>query len=130
MKNRAAIVMLLGAMTGCSQTNRLTMERPSGPLEPASRNLEIADAMVVRGRYLEASFFYEAALTVSTEEADILPKLIASQVRAGRLRAAGQNTERLISLVGEHPLLIRLSRLLALYAPPLSVSVPATEAAP
>ena len=117
---RAIILLVLCGSVGCASATPEPKASPEAARAAACRrNLAVGDAMSKRGRHLEASFYYEAALTPETDEVRILPKLIAAQVRSGRLRAAGNNTARLIALVGEQPELVRLSRLLSAYAPPL-----------
>lgn len=61
-------------------------------------NLETANQLCKRGRFLEASTFYEAALEAGAHEPQILPKLIIAQVRSGRLRAARQSVTRLAAI--------------------------------
>ena len=114
-------IVLFALIQGCAGAETPTPVTPADKrAQAASRNLEIGDAMETRGHHLEASFYYEAALILAAEEPSVLPKLIAAQVRAGRLRAASVNTQRLIALVGPQPELMQLSKLLTVYAPPLS----------
>ena len=123
------LLLFLLLAQGCGGAGmRRTAATVSSPPQAAARNIEIGDALEARGHHLEASFYYEAALMLAADESRVLPRLISAQVRAGRLRAASVNTQRLISLVGPRPRLTRLSRLLALYAPPTTRAQ--TEAAP
>ncbi len=82
-----------------------------------TNNVRIGDLLAERGRFLEAGFYYEAALFFADDEAQILPKLIAAQVKSDRLRAARSNVGRLIALRGRTPALARLAALLDSYAP-------------
>lgn len=81
------------------------------------KNVEIGDRLTESGHFLEASFYYEAALFFADDELVILPKLIATQVKSDRLRAARSNLKRLIELRGEIPRLRHLVTLLDTYAP-------------
>ena len=119
-KHLLLVLIFAGGCGGAQTPKTAESAVPRGSrARAAARNLEIGDAMERRGHHLEASFYYEAALILAADEPFVLPKLIASQVRAGRLRAASVNTQRLIALAGPHPELTRLSELLAVYAPPL-----------
>jgi hypothetical protein len=81
-----------------------------------NRQLLHARALERRGNHLEASFYYEAILAIGGREQLILPQLIRAQVRAGRLRAAGDNLTRLREIAETgNPNLENLSNLLARY---------------
>jgi hypothetical protein len=55
------------------------------------------------GDHLRASRYLEAAWSAGAEEIEVLPELLAAQVRSGRLRAARLTLIRLRELVGTCP---------------------------
>jgi len=82
------------------------------------KNVRLGDLLAERGRFLEAGFYYEAALRFADDERPLLPKLIVAQVKSDRLRAARTNVQRLLALRGADTDLERLAALLETYAPP------------
>lgn len=84
----------------------------------------MADALERRGRHLEASYYWEAALRNGGEEEGILPRLFVTQVRSGRLRAAKFTIHRLLELHPENRELHAFQNLLARYAPPPDLQSP------
>jgi hypothetical protein len=117
MKKFVGLLFVL-CLEACASASSLNVQSPQESREFAAlKNGQIGDKLAERGHYLEATFYYEAALILSTDETQILPKLIATQVRADRLRAARLNTERLVALVGLKSELSQLLTLLDTYAP-------------
>ncbi|MCP4674922.1 MAG: hypothetical protein GY854_05320 [Deltaproteobacteria bacterium] len=82
----------------CAATHKQTNESPQGsartPRDEVREYFEVATALAKVGSHLEASIYFEAALSSGGAEAKILPRLIGAQIRAGRLRAARKNLAR------------------------------------
>ncbi|MDJ0763835.1 MAG: hypothetical protein QNJ97_12720 [Myxococcota bacterium] len=78
--------------------------------------LKIAKRLQESGHYLEASIFFEAAIANGCDERTLLPHLIASQIRSGRLRAAKKNVVRLHQIAPK-PVVIELVNLLVRLTP-------------
>jgi hypothetical protein len=72
------------------------------------------------GRHLEASIYFEAALDGGLNELEVLPSLVVSQVRAGRIEAAKQNVHRLAQIAPDRDCVIELKELLARLTPSAS----------
>ena len=105
---------------GCASIDHAKSERTARPRSPETevRNqVEASLALQSAGYHLEASSFLEAALTNGGDEREILPLLIAAQVRAGRLRAAKQNIARLRVIEPEYNGAEELARLLNRFVP-------------
>jgi hypothetical protein len=114
------VLFLFFFVSACAATSNKPAVFPAVDKQlAASKNEKIADTLTGRGHYLEASFYYEAALMLTADEKTFLPKLIVAQIRAGRLRAAGINVRRLVALMGDSPPLTRLAALIRRYAPSL-----------
>jgi hypothetical protein len=95
----------------------------SKPEGTAPRDSLIADpettgrALARQGRFMEAAFYFEAAIARGGDEKTVLPLLISAQINADRLRAAKQNALRLKELTGDDKALDDLILLLARYTP-------------
>jgi hypothetical protein len=66
----------------------------AAPPDPISRGLRLA----ARGDHLGASRYLEASLAAGASEGEVLPLLLAAQVRSGRLLAARVTAARLARL--------------------------------
>ncbi len=92
----ATAVALLGSCAKPVGTSSVTEhELENDPVSIKEQHLKAAKTLDKQGRHLEASVYYEAAIDGGNCEREILPLLISSQVRAGRLEAAKQNIARL-----------------------------------
>lgn len=80
----------------------------------------IAELLERQGYYLESSYYYEAALANGGDEDAILPRLVCTQIRANRLRAAKQGVERLREIDGDDEIFALLLELLHRLAPALA----------
>jgi hypothetical protein len=89
-------------------------------VQQKSDAMVIAELLERRGYYLEASYYYEAALANGGDEDSILPRLICTQIRANRLRAAKQGVERLREIDGDNETIASLLELLHRLAPALA----------
>lgn len=99
---QSPIPALLAALLASLACASKTPEPPASTAAagtPASRNreelLRAAGSLERASRFLEASFFLEAALLAGADEEDVLRRLVAAEVRSGRLRSAKQRIERL-----------------------------------
>lgn len=109
----AALVLCLCAGTSCrAHRTAAPNAEPSNAAAPGASAAAIARALERRGDHLGASIYWEAALAAEAAERDLLPALIAAEVRAGRLRAARTNVARLEALDPNRPGVARLRRLL------------------
>lgn len=111
-------VMMYAAilLTGCASAP------PSPSVSPSrgdrAREIEVAGRALARhGRHLEASRYLEAAVSLGANEKDVLPLLIAVQIRADRIRAAKLNAIRLREIIGSGEALNALIQLLDHYTP-------------
>jgi hypothetical protein len=91
-------------------------KRRSAQVEGASY-LKTARALEQAGAHLEASVYFESALVAGCDEQIVLPHLISTQVRSGRLRAAKKSVARFISLDGESTWAREMERLLEQFVP-------------
>ncbi|MFO8071754.1 MAG: hypothetical protein R6V85_07745 [Polyangia bacterium] len=90
-----ALVVLCGCAAGVAR-------RPDAAADPPNLT-EAAERLTARGDHLGASLYLEAALARGAPEREVLPDLIAAQVRAGRLRAARDSVRRLAEISPGHP---------------------------
>ncbi len=102
-------------LTACAPRAQDT--KTGSSVAPALDCAETADALERRGRHLEASFYWEAALRNGGDETRILPRLFVTQVRSGRLRAAKYSMERLVELHPGSRELREMLTLLTVYTP-------------
>jgi len=93
------VVTVVWVVVSCAGAHKQTSESPEGPAlttrDEVKEYFRVATALDDVGSHLEASIYFEAALASGGTESKILPRLIASQIRAGRLRAARKNLARL-----------------------------------
>lgn len=87
---------------------------PDGIAHRGDRDGILARARILAGRgdHLYSSRYYEAALKRGAPEAEILPALVAQQVRGGRLLAALDSTARLSAIRGNPEEIVALHRLI------------------
>jgi DNA-binding SARP family transcriptional activator len=130
MKALAMIATAVFAMSCADRTQPKVQSAAQYRTSEFEKNVILGDLLATRGRFLEAGFFYEAALFFADDEIKILPKLIAAQVKSDRLRAARVNVKRLIALAGRRASLERLAALLDTYAPSAGNSPVFEEVAP
>ena len=122
LQKRVVYLLFVTGAIACSSTATV---RGGSSLEKSGAQqkndaMVIAELLARRGYYLEASYFYEAALADGGDEDSILPRLICMQIRANRLRAAKQGVERLREIDGDNETLASLLELLHRLAPPLA----------
>ena len=111
-------VILLAVSLGISACAHTQAEVETSETKDAMSDSEtVGKALARRGRFLEASFYFEAAIARGADEKEVLPLLIASQIQSDRLRAAEQNALRLRELTGKSCALEELLVLLARYTP-------------
>ncbi len=109
-------ILLCLSLSGCAHSPTHETERDkAGGTTPDPRT--VGETLARRGRFMEASFFFEAAISRGADETEVLPLLIASQVQSNRLRAAKQNVVRLAEISGWSAPLDELLTLLARYTP-------------
>ncbi|MCP4606154.1 MAG: hypothetical protein GY847_37515 [Proteobacteria bacterium] len=93
------VVVVIWSAAACTPGVRASPQNPGRVETPEKdenmRRRKTARALEKMGNHLEASIYFEAALAQGGDEQEILPSLIASQIRAGRLRAAKRNVVRL-----------------------------------
>ncbi len=97
------MVTVVWVVVSCAAAHKQTIESKEGSAgttqDEVRRYFEVATALDGVGSHLEASIYFEAALASGGPESKILPRLIVSQIRAGRLRAARKNLARLQEIV-------------------------------
>ena len=86
---------------------------PDGDEHTAATPTAVAKQLARSGNHLAASRYWEAALARGAAEREVLPPLIAAEIRAGRLRAALANLQRLEQLLPASAEITELSALLA-----------------
>ncbi len=91
--------LALVTLCGCAAD---VARRPIDAADPPDLT-EAAERLAARGDHLGASLYLDAALARGASEREVLPDLIAAQVRAGRLRAARDSARRLAEISPEHP---------------------------
>jgi hypothetical protein len=105
----AALPLACGVGAGAATTT----PSPPSPSRTAAVPAEVAGRLARAGNHLAASRYWEAALAHGGTEREVLPPLIAAEIRAGRLRAALSNLRRLEQL---HPTRTEIAELRQLIA--------------
>jgi hypothetical protein len=115
---RSVTVVLLLWVSACARPLSTSVNSaPEAPLAKTHSPETIGRALAREGRFMEAAFYFEAAIARGGDEKTVLPFLISAQINAGRLRAAKQNALRLRELTGNNKPLDDLLLLLARYTP-------------
>lgn len=93
-----ALIMATGLclIAGCGGPRTKSAQ----PMSQASGDefLDMARHLAVAARHLEASLYFEAALSAGGAPEEILPELCLAQARAGRLRDALRRIDQFLEL--------------------------------
>ena len=110
-------LLLSFQMVSCSGTGlpsvRAPVDREESKLAAAKRYFSRAQTLEKNGLHLEASIYFEAALDGGVREEEVLPLLVISLVRAGRLEAAKQSIDRFAEIAPENKSVVELQILLS-----------------
>ena len=93
---RLSCIVALALAVGCGAAG--SADSIGAPLRSAADLVAHAELLSIRGAHGAAAAYYESALDAGGEEGVILPRLVASLVRAGELRRALGPLARLRSL--------------------------------